>query len=203
MKTFNINKTVMKKLLLSILFLSYIAGFSQTQITLSIGAKVRNGSEPISKLLLTLEEEREVLFLGNVGNYIKIKINDTICFTNTMYMKENDKNKILIEDIELKIHKEQDSLEKSDENIRIKLTAERKNEFIKKYGIQMYKKCLISEYWLGMNEIMFLESNNLNNFEFTYETSYISNLSNIKTYKKDNVHLTFSNSKLYSVTRIK
>ena len=67
----------------------------------------------------------------------------------------------------------------------------------------MYKKCLISEYWLGMNEIMFLESNNLNNFEFTYETSYISNLSNIKTYKKDNVHLTFSNSKLYSVTRIK
>ena len=193
----------MKKLLLSILFLSYIAGFSQTQITLSIGAKVRNGSEPVSKLLLTLEEEREVLFLGNVGNYIKIKINDTICFTNTMYMKENDKNKILIEDIELKIHKEHDSLKKSYENTIIKLTAERENELIKKYGIQMDKKCLISEYWLGMDKIMFLESNNLNNFKFTYESSYISNLSNITTYKKDNVHLTFINSKLYSVTRIK
>lgn len=120
--------------------------------------KIRKEPFVLSDIILTLNNDSEILVTDYVDDYFKVCFNSVCGYINELWVKKNDKVNELKE---FKIS-EKKKLLNSKEEKRIsqvkKYNKEQENRDIKKYGKSIYEKLKKGYYWTGMTDKMALIS---------------------------------------------
>lgn len=120
--------------------------------------KIKKEPSVFSDIILTLNNDSEILVTDYVDDYFKVCFNSVCGYIHDVWVKNNDK---VAELKEFKIN-EKEKLLKIKEEKRIsqvkKYNKEQENRDIKKYGKSIYEKLKKGYYWTGMTDKMALIS---------------------------------------------
>ncbi len=122
------------------------------------GAKIKRTPDVMGELILTLEEDKQVVILDYHNEFFGACAGSICGYMSDIWIKSNDK---IAEFVKIKKQQEEEIERlKKERKLKKQVAEDAKNEkdYLKKYGKVVYEKLKKGYYWVGMTREMALIS---------------------------------------------